>query len=93
MESPKGGLGDAFDPEGTSGIPLCSGPRGSAVVETIDHGSGGLDAVTTGKHASLGMHVECTLQLISDTTVVIPGLGHDDGSFRLKIRGAISRNR
>jgi len=45
----RGGLGlVVLDPEGTSGIPLCSGAQSSAVVEAVDLGAGDLDGVAAG---------------------------------------------
>lgn len=45
----RGGLGvEILDPEGTSGIPLCSGAQSSAVVEAVNAAAGGFDGVTAG---------------------------------------------
>jgi hypothetical protein len=72
--SERGGLEEGvFDPEGTSGIPLCSGPRRGAVVEAADHGSQSINAVAACEYAGLG-----PLKLVGVTTLIIDGFSHSD---------------
>lgn len=74
-----GGLEEGvFDPEGTSGIPLCSGPRRGAVVEAADHGSQSINAVAACEYARLGSNAKGPLKLVGGTTLIIDGFSHSD---------------
>lgn len=85
---------DDLDPEGTSGIPLCSGTQSSAVVETVDLGRGRFNGVAAGQ--GRGVMVEKPVHLIGITTVVIHVFCHDefeDVSAGFDTFGMVSRTR
>lgn len=63
-----------------------TGPQGSAVMETVKHGSGSVHAVATGEDARLSVHVQVQvalrelLELVVITTITTTKiLRHDAG--------------
>lgn len=80
-EVSRGGLALAvFDPEGTSGIPLYSGPVRSAVVEAIQSRQIHADAIAAGQYSALGIFVNKSLHEVRGTTVTIYKPSHDVAS-------------